>query len=109
MSAESTTPGYEAEPTEVEALTADLADHADDPSAMFARASAMEALYRAAANRAADYRARACARMSMDGLSYAQIAKLTGLTRSRVQQLVERGRDVPIGHQPKTASRAVTA
>lgn len=88
----SDTPGYEAEPADAEGLTDELTEFADDPLVLFARASALQAMYRAAANRAADYRARAIAQLHAGGLSYAQIADRTALTRPRVQKLVERGR-----------------
>lgn len=49
-----------------------------------------------ASKRLADARAKVLARMHADGLSYATIADRLGgtLTRARVQQLVERGRQL---------------
>lgn len=84
--------GFEAEPGDAHALVAHL-DDVTDTLELYARASADQVLFAAAANEAAAYRARACARLHAEGLSYAKIAELTGLgTRARAQQLVERGR-----------------
>lgn len=44
----------------------------------------------------ADLRARALAELHVEGWSYGRIAEATGLSRARVQQLVERGRAVTI-------------
>lgn len=45
-------------------------------------------------SRMTDLRARALAELHVDGHSYAVLAAETGITRSRAQQLVERGREV---------------
>lgn len=45
---------------------------------------------------ASDMRARVVAELHMDGWSFAKIATELGLSRSRVQQLVQRGRDVEL-------------
>jgi hypothetical protein len=45
-----------------------------------------------AAARLADAKAAVVAQMHADGMSYAQIAAVTGMKRARVQQLAERGR-----------------
>lgn len=57
----------------------------------YQRATAREAQLRKAADKAAAERASELARMHRSGKSYGQIAEATGLSRSRVQQLVERG------------------
>lgn len=57
----------------------------------YRRATAKEARLREQANKAADDRARNLAAMHVVGMSYGQIAEETDLSRSRVQQLVERG------------------
>lgn len=57
----------------------------------YTKATKLEAKYRRAADDAASERARALAQMHAEGMSYGAIAEATGLSRSRVQQLVERG------------------
>jgi DNA-directed RNA polymerase specialized sigma24 family protein len=85
---------YEAEPTDAAAMVAHLADF-DDPAELYARASAEQALLKAAAQHATGHKARALALLWRDGMSYAQIAELPWVAESRsgVQRLVERGRD----------------
>lgn len=57
----------------------------------YQRATEREARLRVRADQAALERATAVAEIHAYGLSYAEIADNTGLSRSRVQQLVERG------------------
>lgn len=57
----------------------------------YQRATAKEVRLRKAADKAAAERASEVAKMHRSGMSYGQIAEATGLSRSRVQQLVERG------------------
>lgn len=59
----------------------------------YLEATADEASWRRKADEAAGRRMEAIARMRGSGMSYGQIAKLVGLSRSRVQQLVNRSRD----------------
>lgn len=61
-------------------------------TARWRRACAAYERAAAAVTAAADERAAAAAEMHDAGLSYADIAALVGLTRARVQQLVERAR-----------------
>ena len=58
----------------------------------YRRATGREARLRIEADQAAAERSRTLAALHALGLSYAQIADDTGLSRARVQQLVERGR-----------------
>lgn len=53
-----------------------------------------------------DMAARALAELHVDGWSLAQIADATGVTRSRVQQLVARGADVALPAPDPTSWRA---
>lgn len=64
-------------------------------TAKYHKATEREARLRKAADEAAAERASELAKMHRSGLSYAKIAKATGLSRSRVQQLTEKGNDVP--------------
>ena len=89
--------GYEAEPEEAQAVVeSEIEDIAaawpGDCLPRYAALSARQAFYQAVSEGLAEARAAAVAQMNADGLSYAQIAETTGLKRSRVQQLVERGR-----------------
>jgi len=60
----------------------------------YAEAMTEQAVAEAEVAKWADRRALAVARLSGDGWSYARIGEALGLSRSRVQQLVERGREV---------------
>jgi DNA-directed RNA polymerase specialized sigma24 family protein len=66
----------------------------DDPLERYARAGAEQAAAEQLVSYLTDLRARCLAELHVDGWSYARIAGSTGLSRARVQQLVERGRDV---------------
>jgi hypothetical protein len=83
--------GWEAEGVDVEAFVADLVAE-PDAAIRYARASAASVLHQAVVERLGAIRAGAIASMHDDGASYASIATNTGLTRARVQQLVERTR-----------------
>lgn len=64
-------------------------------TAKYHKATEREARLRQAADKAAAERASELAKMHQT-MSYAEIAEATGLSRSRIQQLVERhGRTVP--------------
>lgn len=56
----------------------------------YRKATERETRFRKAADEAASERARLLGEMHHSGMSYGTIAKLTGLSRSRVQQLVQR-------------------
>ena len=58
----------------------------------YLKATEKESQLRQAADEAAWERARALAEMHRSGMSYGKIAEATGLSRARVQQLVERAR-----------------
>ena len=62
--------------------------------AAYRRACKAQDKAEASASRAADLRARALADLHAEGWTYWAIAAGTGLSRARVQQLVERGREV---------------
>ncbi len=66
----------------------------DDPLDRYRRATCEHVAAAASVGRMTDLRARALAELHVDGWSFARIAGAVGLTRSRVQQLVERGRGV---------------
>lgn len=89
-----TTTGYAPEPADVAAHLATLDDNVwgGDPLPAYLEATRAQALHQAVAAAIADRRAVLLARMHDGGASYRQIADVTGLTRARVQQLVERGR-----------------
>ena len=74
--------------------TPDWWDDIADPVARYGRAGQEQAAAEAVVTRLSDLRARCLAELHTDGWSYARIAQETGLSRARVQQLVERGRDV---------------
>jgi transposase len=63
-----------------------------EPLLHYCDATAAQRLYERAAEAAGLERARAVAAMHAEGMSYADIAALVKLSRSRVQQLVEQGR-----------------
>ena len=88
------TVGYVPDPADVAAHLAFLDDGAwgGDRVAAYVEATRAQVLHQAVAAALADQRARIRARMHASGLSYQKIADATGLTRARVQQLVERGR-----------------
>lgn len=60
------------------------------PITEYKRASKEEARLRRLADAYASERSAVLAEMHRSGMSYGQIAKLIGLSRSRVQQLVNR-------------------
>ena len=100
--------GYEAEPSDVAAEISGLLDDITDPLEVYHRATAAQAHHEAVAAALTDERRRACAAMwdNGNGLSYARIADLIGTSRSRAQQLVERGRSA---HSLDRVALAVTA
>lgn len=63
-----------------------------DPLTAYLEATGREARLRIEADKAAGERAKSLAKMHRSGMSYAQIAADVRLSRSRVQQLVERNR-----------------
>ena len=63
-----------------------------DPLERFRQATSAQAVHRGATDDLGHVRDQAIAELHDAGRSYAEIAQLTGLTRARVQQLVERGR-----------------
>jgi hypothetical protein len=65
-----------------------------DPLVQYRRATARELRLRSKADEASVERVAAIVEMSQS-MSYGQIAKATELSRSRVQQLIERGRRHP--------------
>jgi DNA-directed RNA polymerase specialized sigma24 family protein len=84
----------EAEPHDVDALTGSLLDWLEDepdPLRRYFRIAADLALYRAVVELLAEAHDACVVALHGSGASYADIADLTGLTRSRVQQLTERG------------------
>lgn len=102
----SDTIGYEAESTDVDALLADVMtdiNEEPDPSVRYVLLSKAGVLYDALVSRIADERARVAAEMWDEGrgLSYAKLADALSLgSRSRAQQLVERGRALPTVRTP---------
>ena len=66
----------------------------DDPLDRYERAVQEQAAAEEAVTRLSDLRARCLAELHYDGWSYAKIAEAVGISRARVQQLVERGSDV---------------
>lgn len=89
-----TTNGYEADPANVAAELGDTLGDITDPAERYHRATAAQAHHDAVSAALADERARICAAWwdGGNGLTYAKIADLIGTSRSRAQQLVERGR-----------------
>ncbi len=69
-------------------------DEIADPIGRYARAGQEQAAAEAVVTRLSDLRARCLAELHTDGMSLAQIAAKTGLSRARVHKLVARGRDV---------------
>lgn len=65
-----------------------------DPLDRYSKAVKAQADAESVVTRLSDLRARCLAELHADGHSLAQIARATGLSRGRAQQLVERGRDV---------------
>lgn len=100
----SSTLGYEAEPTDVEAIVStilsDLDEITDDPTERYHRLTAEQALYEGVVTRLTELREEAVARLNIgDGtgsragrLSYEKIAGVIGKSRAAAQQMVERGR-----------------
>lgn len=89
--------GYEADPDEVarfveEVVRNIVASWPGAPLPQYGALSAEAAFHKAVSERLTDTRAAVVARLNSDGMSYARIAEMTGLTRARVQQLAERGR-----------------
>lgn len=89
--------GYEADPSDVQALLAALLDDIQDepdPAIRYVMLTKELVLHQALVSRLADERARAVAAMHKPGgMSYQQIANALQLgTRGRAQQLVKRGR-----------------
>jgi hypothetical protein len=82
---------YAAEDSDVLAAVTGLAA-IRDPLERYHRASADLGLHQAVIGQLATIRAAAVAELHRAGASYAAIAGTTGLTRARVQQLVEAGR-----------------
>ncbi|MFI7126012.1 hypothetical protein ACIBQ1_09980 [Nonomuraea sp. NPDC050153] len=101
----SSTLGYEAEPTDVEAIVstilADLDEITEDPADRYSRLTAEQALYEGVVKRLTEIREEIVARMNVgDGtgrrngrMSYQAIADLIGKSRAAAQQMVERGRE----------------
>lgn len=69
----------------------------DDPLDRYQAAARWSTTAQGLVSWLSDLRARALAELHVEGWSYAKIAAETGLTRARVQQLVERGREVAEG------------
>lgn len=90
------TPRAGVEPQELATVLNDMVGDQDGDEhdlAWYVHLTSRQALLAAAVDEIAAMRARAVAGIhATDGLSYADIAACTGLTRARVQQLVERGR-----------------
>lgn len=89
-------PGYAADPDELAALLTTVVgtrsvDEVDE--SWYAWLSGRQALLQAAVDRVSHQRAALVALMHSEvGQSYATVAARTGLSRARVQQLVERSR-----------------
>lgn len=89
--------GYEAEPTDVDAVVNALVGERDmdDDMQWWVHLSSRLALLAETERRIHDERARLAEKWSrVDGDSYAVICERVGLHRSRAQQLVERGREL---------------
>jgi hypothetical protein len=89
------TPRAGVEPQELAAILDGLVgdqDTAEHDLVWYVHLTSRQALLAAAVDEIAGMRSRAVAGMHAAGESYAGIAAVTGLTRARVQQLVERGR-----------------
>lgn len=89
--------GYEPEPTDVAAEIEGVLGDITDPMERYHRATAAQAHHDAVSAALADERARICAALwdGGQGQSYAQIGEVIGRSRSKAQQLVERGRVLP--------------
>lgn len=72
-------------------------EHQKEYTAAYKRATAQETKARQSADKAARSRAEAVAALHFTGLSYGRIASLLGLSRSRIQQLVEKGNALEAG------------
>ncbi len=83
------TDGYKTEPSDVQAiLDQDIdAEDRDDPTLLYVRATQLTARYTAVLLELTKIRAEAVHRMSLAGSSYRQIARTTGLSVARVQQM----------------------
>ncbi|GAA0853567.1 hypothetical protein ACFQVD_26330 [Streptosporangium amethystogenes subsp. fukuiense] len=96
---DTTTQGYEADPADVEALLDTAISDAleePDPLIRYTLLTKDLVLYEALVGRIAQERYRTVAVMSSPGgMSYGQIGEALGMSRSRAQQLVERGRALP--------------
>lgn len=86
-----TVDGYEADPADVQAiLTMQIGvTTRDDPTLLYVRATQLRARYAAVCAELEGLRAEAVHRMHQGGSSYAEIARTTGLSRARVQQLAQ--------------------
>lgn len=71
----------------------------------YRRATGREARLRIEADQAATERSKTLSEMHSGGMSYAKIAEATGLSRSRVQQLVERSPSRATGSASKVNVR----
>ncbi|WP_084965244.1 sigma-70 family RNA polymerase sigma factor [Thermoactinospora rubra] len=103
MNDPSSTLGYEAEKTDVDAIVSDVLASLDDITDLgerYHRLTAEQALYEAVVRRLAELREETVARLNIgDGtgrragrMSYEQIAQVIGKSRAAAQQMVERGR-----------------
>lgn len=81
----------------------DVVEAIADPLDRYARATEEQGRYEQAAKRAGQIRALAALAIHELGASYATIAHVTGLTRSRAQQLVEAGRRLRAGRPDPAA------
>lgn len=88
--------GYEPEPTDVAAEIEGVLGDITDPMERYHRATAAQVHHEAVSAALADERARVCAAWwdGGNGLTFAKIGELIGASRSRAQQLVERGRSL---------------
>lgn len=89
--------GYEPEPTDVAAEIEGVLGDITDPEERYHRATAAQVHHEAVSAALADERAWVCAAWwdGGNGLPFAKIGELIGASRSRAQQLVERGRALP--------------
>ena len=78
-----------------------------DPLERYRRASQVQDLHRSVTDDLGHVREYAIGELHDEGRSYAEIARLTGLTRARVQQLVERGRYPGYRRTPGSCYRLV--
>jgi len=89
--------GYEAGPSDAAAEVAAIIDGWDDPLARYSAATAAQVRHQAVVAALGAERARIAAALNDPAspggkLSYQQIAGLLGISRSKAQQLAERGR-----------------